>query len=327
MTKTLTDRLEQLRAIEAEVEQHGLLFPGEIPEALPIKDMRLVEAVFQHRDVSDRRIEDERHINILRKAIGTNAADPRFLPPLVVWWSGAAWYLIDGFHRHEAYRRAGVHQPVPVRVWGGTETHQNGLGDAIAFAAGANARDKLKMSKDDKANAAWYLTALRSGSRSFVVMKCAVSDGLVAEMRRTRQKLFDTDNPETGEPYTQDELIGMDWKTAREAAKGELRETPEDFDSEAELNRRAEDYRERVYRHFGNKPQIDFEAFSLALKNSDRSIPAKYVQTAAWRNAIEDEVEAQVEDRLTEILDDLEGGNPEFAKVVPALRKLLESDF
>ena len=70
--------------------------------------------------------------------------------PVVVYYDGAAYWLADGFHRIEAYRKVGVSVGdtlVPAIV------HAGARRDAILHAAGANARHGLRRTNADKRRA------------------------------------------------------------------------------------------------------------------------------------------------------------------------------
>ncbi len=68
------------------------------------------------------------------------------LPPLVVFQDGAAYWLVDGFHRLEALRKNGA-RTAQVEVHRGTQT------EAIWYAAGANQQHGLRRTNEDKQRA------------------------------------------------------------------------------------------------------------------------------------------------------------------------------
>lgn len=316
MTKTPMNRATALNEIRDAIEANGLTYPGEKPKALALREISRRVSVFQRREISGRHADDQRHVEMLRRVIGTNPRKPKTLDPIVIWWGGNRWYVIDGHHRREAYHRAGVVVPVPVEVLGGTPDDAVTLEEAIAFAAAANSKDRLSMEPEDKANSAWLLTVLGHGSRTYVSDKCSVSEALVSTMRRTLRTLKATVNPNNGLTYTADDLVMLEWDAARKLSRGETVKPDETWDPDEALRARATDYRNRLYHHFGNKPQRDFEAFAMGLKESDKTIPSKYVQTPAWEEAIEDAIEVQVEEKLIELIDFLRetSGNPEAVR-------------
>ncbi|WP_425417019.1 ParB N-terminal domain-containing protein [Oricola indica] len=316
MSKTPMNRVTALNEIRVAIAKNGLTYPGEKPKALTLPEISRRVSVFQRREISGRHADDQRHVEMLRRVIGTNPKKPKMLDPIVVWWGGNRWYVVDGHHRREAYQRVGVTVPVPVKVLGGTPDNVVTLEEAIAYAAAANSKDRLRMEPEDKANSAWLLTVLGHGSRTYVADKCSVSEALVSTMRRTLRTLKQTTNPDTGLSYTADDLVIMDWDVARKLSRGEIVKPDDSWDPDEALRARATDYRNRLYHHFGNKPQRDFEAFAMGLKESDKTIPSKYVQTPAWEGAIEDAIEAQVEEKLMELIDYLgeTSGNPEAVR-------------
>jgi uncharacterized ParB-like nuclease family protein len=67
-------------------------------------------------------------------------------PPLSCVFDGTTYWLTDGFHRLEAYRRAGKHE-VPVSITNGSH------GDALKLALGANISHGLRRTNEDKRKA------------------------------------------------------------------------------------------------------------------------------------------------------------------------------
>lgn len=72
------------------------------------------------------------------------------LPPVIVYFDGAEWWLADGFHRYHAHRAAGATE-IPAEVRDGTRR------DAVLFSVGANAAHGLRRSNEDKRRAVMTL--------------------------------------------------------------------------------------------------------------------------------------------------------------------------
>ncbi len=330
MTTTVTvaadrqpmDRITAIAAIRKAIQTNGLVPPGKLPSALRLPEMSRRVAVFQHRELEGRRIDDESHVETLRRALGRDPKKPKFLVPIEVWWGGNRWYVVDGHHRVQAYLRAKVECRVPVTVLGGTRENPVSLEQAIAFAAGMNSKDRLTMTKADKLNSAWYLTCLGGFTKEELRDICAVSNGSVGRMREMKQTLLAMPKDGTG-TYTNDDLIALDWESARKKASGEEEGQPE-YDVDEALKIRAADYRKRLHRSFGDKPHRDYEAFAMAMADADRRIPGKYVETDAWSDALEGTLEAMVETRVGEMFDYLEGIKPEHTGVLRELRELVD---
>ena len=101
-------------------------------------------------------------------------------PPLTVFFDGAAYWLADGFHRYEAYSRAGIYD-VPADVRQGSQRQ------AVLFSVGANASHGLRRTNDDKRRA--VLTLLNDAEWSAwpqtkIAQACGVSQQLVSKVAR-----------------------------------------------------------------------------------------------------------------------------------------------
>jgi hypothetical protein len=84
------------------------------PNALPIDAIKQSPALFQVRydSIAFAPGHSEKHILNL----GGFAAKGQALDPVKVVAFGTNWFLVDGHHRLEAYRRAGWKLPVPVEA-------------------------------------------------------------------------------------------------------------------------------------------------------------------------------------------------------------------
>lgn len=162
-------------------------------DQLPLDRIFLATAVFQPRLLNGWELSRSAdHVDNLLEAI--KSSPHHTLDPIVVWWSGKCFRVIDGHHRLEAYRRA-AKQPklrvagIPVIVFEGT------LERAIAEAIKGNAKDKLAMTREDKLNAAWRMSIDGGVSRKDVWKYTGASTGSVSAMRRKiseLQKIYPT---------------------------------------------------------------------------------------------------------------------------------------
>ena len=177
-------------------------------EQLPLDRIFLATAVFQPRLLNGWEVSRSAdHVESLLEAI--KSSPHHTLDPIVVWWSGKCFRVIDGHHRLEAYRRA-AKQPklrveaIPVIVFEGT------LERAIAEAIRSNAKDKLAMTQEDKLNAAWRMSIDGGVSRKDVWKYTGASTGSVSAMRRKLcelQKLYPTS--------WRDVAMSQTWQEAR----------------------------------------------------------------------------------------------------------------
>lgn len=278
-----------LATIRQALALHGPTPPTNATEfLLDRREIATMASVFQPRDRDRMYVADRRHIATLSEAIGKNAARPNYLDRITVWWGGDRWYVIDGHHRLDAYAHRGVRSAIPCRAFTGS------LDEAMAYSGLANSKDRLPMSKVDKLNYAWRLTLTTSLSKAKVARAASVSPRTVSNMRRTRDTLLDDDAECLAE------LLRDGWKKSDLRARGvEFGEGA--FDADAALIKRADEYRERIYKSLGNKPHTDPEAFALALFRSDERLPALLMQTDAWHDAFRDAVLALQDERDIEL--------------------------
>lgn len=241
------------------------------------RDIQRFVAVFQPRSLSGRLIVDEAHIAVLMEAVG-KPEKPKFLDPLLVWWSGVNWYVIDGFHRLQAYQRVGVQQAVPVKAFDGT------IEQAMAEAAAANSKDKLPMTKKDKMNMAWRLVRCSEKlSKAETAKACAISPRSVAIMRRVKEQWL-----ASGE--TLDDLSD-DWDKARREAQGV--EADGSFDPDDHLKKKVEKMAKALAKTFGQTMHQDPTAFALALMEADERLPGRLIGSGMWDDILKAEVEAR----------------------------------
>lgn len=101
-------------------------------------------------------------------------------PPVDVYYDGSIYWLADGFHRVEAYRRRGV-QAVEARVYNGTER------EALLHAMQANLRHGLRVTRADKRHAVQMLLQdpeWSTWSDREIGKRCGVDGKTVAAIRK-----------------------------------------------------------------------------------------------------------------------------------------------
>ncbi|MBN2319869.1 MAG: ParB N-terminal domain-containing protein [Acidobacteria bacterium] len=102
-------------------------------------------------------------------------------PPVVVLIKGNAYYLIDGFHRFHAAKKAGLEKI-------SAEIREGDNRQAILFAVGANTAHGLRLTNEDKRRAVSMLLKdpeLRQWSDREIARRCKVSNTLVSNLRNT----------------------------------------------------------------------------------------------------------------------------------------------
>jgi hypothetical protein len=142
---------------------------------LPIKKLR-TDGGTQARERLD-----EGHLRDLSHALDQGDQ----LPPLDAVSDGSTYWLWDGFHRLETYRRR-MEEEVDVRVTRGT------LRDAVLLAVAANRAHGLKRSIADRRRAVTLLLADKEWKRRtvhWIAEACGVSDDLVASVQSAQGRV------------------------------------------------------------------------------------------------------------------------------------------
>ncbi len=101
------------------------------------------------------------------------------LPPVIVFFDGAEYWLADGFHRVHAFLGAGK-TGIPAEIRTGTQR------DAVFWSVGANAAHGLRRSNEDKRRAVLVLLSDAEWSKladRAIADACGVSHPFVASLR------------------------------------------------------------------------------------------------------------------------------------------------
>lgn len=69
-----------------------------------------------------------------------------FFPPVIVFFDGKTYWLADGFHRHESYKKAG-RSSIPAEI------KEGGRREALLHSAGANIKMGMRPTRDDRRKA------------------------------------------------------------------------------------------------------------------------------------------------------------------------------
>lgn len=263
-------------AIEKHVKQ-GWAAPTPLPAKLRASDIIIVEKVFQHRRLS--RHQSQWHIRQLART----PKDSRMLAPILVWWAGKGWVVVDGHHRLEAYREAG---------WGSAEIAVScltgTLEEALLEGAKANCRPTLQMDKSERLNAAWRLTLLAGSSKAQLAEAAGVSTSSIAGMRKVAGMLR-VNNPE-------EDLSELSWRQAMGLAQGT---TQEDANWEEEQEEEAKEMANTLLGAFGKLSNRKKTTFAKALSIFDCQLVSEIV------NQLDiDELEGALEQRRADIAED-----------------------
>jgi ParB-like chromosome segregation protein Spo0J len=266
---------EALPLIRAAIAAGNRVAPADYPQTLDRSKIARMVSVFQPRQLDGRHAEDEAHIAALVQAIGSKDR-PKYLDPVVIWWGGDRWYVIDGHHRLDAYKRAEVQRNIPVVVFEGS------LDEAMAQSAASNSKDRLVMRLDDKLNFAWRLVLISNLSKRKIVDACAVGNGTVGNMRTAKETLLE--NPE----HNLESLVALSWRDAKDEAAGREKDTS--FSPEDAVKQRAQRIRLALYKSLGPQPFKDPEAFALALSDLDSRFPERLMRCDAWFPALRETI-------------------------------------
>ena len=101
-------------------------------------------------------------------------------PPVELFFDGQYYFLTDGFHRHQAFRKAGK-KTIPAII------HEGDRREAILYSVGVNANHGIRRTNEDKQRAVrklldddeWCLW-----SDGEIAKRCAVSQPFVSKLRR-----------------------------------------------------------------------------------------------------------------------------------------------
>lgn len=185
--------------------------PFKNPRQLPLKAIRTAFTVFQPRHLSEveHTIASEAHICELLEALQTSGG--QHLDAITVYWSGQAYRIIDGHHRHEAYLRYykdKMTQPVPVTVFEGN------LDEAVQKAIELNSKNHLPLTKEERFDRAWLLVASEIGTKGSIARSCKVSTTTVSTMRQRLSEMAEADPQDW-----QENAMSLSWAEAKVSTK------------------------------------------------------------------------------------------------------------
>lgn len=272
---------DELEALKGEI-QHGLE-PNPAPSngRLPLDALTTVEEVFQPRDRIGMMDEDDWFIDDLKQAVERGSTPD--LDPVVVWWSGKRWIVIDGHHRLAAYQRAARDvETIPV------EPFEGSLDDVRLEAVRLNQKNKLVMRQSERLEAAWRLVCTSDLSKKRIAESCGISARTVATMRSRGKEVIAAKPGQWSWRY----LAGERWDRVK--SPGFLAaDNDNDFDPDAAVRKRAEGYARKLAKNFGRKPMEDPEGFALALALLNESLPERLMASEQWSEYV---IDADVEE-------------------------------
>jgi hypothetical protein len=230
------------------------------------------EQVFQPRLEADRGWEKARHIGALVKAVRRTT----YLDPIVILPIGGQRIVVDGHCRLKAYRAAGFkdNRKVPVRYL------KCSVAEALKHTGNANSKEKLPWTPAERECAAWRLTLFNEKRRCYSLRDIARYSGCgKTTAERMKNTLIEA------LPFDPRHLS---WAEVKRMRRGE--QEPD----EAWTNRLIEQWAERLHKGFGDKPNVQPEAFLSAILKVYPRLKA----TFAW--AAERDEEGELLDCLEE---------------------------
>ncbi len=254
--------------------------PEEDPKSIHLESIHMAHSVFQPRQFQDGTMAtSEDHTQGLMEAI--QGEDSHLLDPIVVWWSGKQWTVIDGAHRLMAYRRMNkkrlLHNPmIPVAVFKGD------LQAAIAESLKLNTKDKLPMTKDDKATGAWRLTVTSNYTKPQIQSICKVGTSTIARMREVLNLIK--------EKHPEDFLevaLDLSWKDARNFGAKEI------VRDDTWEEKQARIWSDRLAKAYGTKASRQPAIFARALELYSSRFPKELLGN--WHDDVQAYIEEYVE--------------------------------
>jgi ParB-like chromosome segregation protein Spo0J len=233
---------------------------------MPLRRIKTRPEIFQHRRPAGHA--SAAHVKELAAVAKEHA-----LEPILVWWDGRHWTCIDGHHRIEAYRKAGVSYEVPVKVFKGTPE------EASLQAARGNSRAKLPMSPTEKLGAAWRIVTTTKASKHETADASGASERTVANMRRVREKLL-----QLGQVPAE-----LSWQAGRRLASGEA--PNDEVDWEARIEQEAQGMANKLLAALGKRGQQRVDALARALEIYSSRLPGQLME--CWAN-LDDQEEAEL---------------------------------
>ena len=220
---------------------------------LPAKEIKTREAVFQPRTLKGQIGEERAVMGEIREAIKRNGVVE--MDRVVVWWSGKAFFCVDGHHRLAVVRKLNSEKRlraraidtrrkavanqllVPVEVLTGT------LSEAMEWSTRENGKARIMLKKSDKSNWAWKVAVLHWGGiiegRFTMAQRCKslhVSVRTLHDMKAVYRKIDDMRSQQSEQAII--DLADMGWARAKALSEGrDLADEWTDEKHEAEVQK------------------------------------------------------------------------------------------
>jgi hypothetical protein len=267
------------------------------PKALRLKEIKVADKVFQRRLPGEDAIRDVKHVWDLVEAVETMSETREELEPLLVTAIGDDFFVVDGHHRLDAYATARFTGWIPVEVFEGA------LAEARMEALERNVKNKLPLSDEAKAQAAWELVVEEAkrlngkkppyGSRAAIIKHTRVKTRTIARMREFARRY--------GE-----EVWNKSW---RDVARLQWAAELDLASSDGYEDRRKEFEEKRIeqlVKHFLRGPSLirDPDITARALERVSTDLPIALAK--CWTDEALDALLEMTEDLTTEAADEVE---------------------
>ena len=222
-------------------------------EFMPTSAIKTRLEVFQPRTLVGQIGEEYAVMGDLKDALERNGVEQ--VNPVIVWWSGQAFFCVDGHHRIEAIKRFNKQKKkkaktvterrqvdreelrVPVTILSGT------LSEALGWSTRDNGKSTITLKSRDKSDWAWKQAVLHWGGiiedRFVMARRCKdlhVSERLLKKMKSTYKRIIEKSPHDNEAAILQ--LAELGWANARALSEGrDLSETWDDEKREAEVQK------------------------------------------------------------------------------------------
>ena len=281
---TPTDRLRALKDAE-----NWLIRPrADEPKTveLRISEIETMPEVFQPREFDmGLRETSKRHVGRLQRRIGNvGELDPvvviklkKFSKDFNKELPKGRWVIVEGHHRHEAYRKSKHQQPITCEWFDGTvrEAWDESLRRNIAL--------NLEVPLADRQEAAWVRVLDGKLSKSQLVKTCGVAAGTISHMRRVKERYEDKSRRAKADKQFRRDVAAVgglgdcSWWTANLINRNA---TPGERTLEQKINSLAKNLRSR---YSNGKLAENPEVTAGALAVYDADLPQ--LLTLAWAKA------------------------------------------
>jgi len=256
---------------------------------LPVDMIKRRVAVFQPRSMRGQAAEEHLVLTEIKDAVIRSGVES--LDPVMIWWSGKAFYCVDGHHRLIAIKRYNTEQlqragrnitdrrraaqkalKVPVTILSGT------LSEALTWSSRENGKARLSLRKKDRVDWAWKQLVLHEGgvieggfNKSRRCEDLHVSRRLLSQMGSAFTKITTEVEPER---YPEDQpevrreaVLGLaeaGWQQAQAIAEGrQLTESWSDDRRAAEIEKIAAKLMTVLPREAFRSPRAELVAEAL----------------------------------------------------------------